>query len=123
MCLRSGHLRSDQKVLHFQCQVYFFRYHIFPEKLLTSTGFWLATIAVLQASPTGFANEGYKFYLLFICSTAAMWIFVFFFLPETSRIPMEEMGLLFGDEVAGTLGGELKHHEHANSEHVESTAS
>jgi MFS family permease len=84
-------------------------------------GFWLATICYLQASPTGFANTGYKFYLLFILLTTAMWIFVYFFMPETSNIPMEEMGLLFGDEIVGTLQQELKNHGHGQHEHHEST--
>lgn len=42
-----------------------------------------------------------------------MWLVVYFYYPETKNIPMEEMGRLFGDEVAGTLEDELKHHGHA----------
>lgn len=89
-------------------------------ELTTNIGFWLATIVYLQASPTGFANSGYKFYLLYILLTAFMWIFVYFLLPETSNIPMEEMGLLFGDEIAGTFQGELKHHSQGDHKHEES---
>lgn len=91
-----------------------------------SQGFWLATIAVLQAAPTGFAKCGWKFWLLFIFSTVALWLFVFFYFPETSGIPIEEMGRLFGDEVAGTLEDSMRNHEkyeagkrHADSEHIE----
>lgn len=89
------------------------------EWLTSNQGFWLATIAYLQASPTGFANAGYKFYLLYILLTAGMWIFVYFYLPETSNIPMEEMGLLFGDEIAGTFQGELKNHSLGDHKHHE----
>lgn len=49
-----------------------------------------------------------------------MWVIVYFFYPETANIPMEEMGRLFGDEVAGTLEDELRHHGHG--EPVEKTA-
>lgn len=45
-----------------------------------------------------------------------MWLVVYFYYPETKNIPMEEMGRLFGDEVAGTLEDELKHHGHAAHE-------
>ncbi|CAK7229979.1 hypothetical protein SCUCBS95973_007417 [Sporothrix curviconia] len=71
-------------------------------------GYWVATIAVLQAAPTSFANCGYKFYIVFISCTVVMWVFAAFCLPETCNIPMEEMGRLFGDEVAGTLEDQLK---------------
>ncbi|CAK7216912.1 hypothetical protein SEUCBS140593_003026 [Sporothrix eucalyptigena] len=77
---------------------------------LSMTGYWLATIAILQAAPTGFANCGYKFYIVFIVCTVVMWLFVALCLPETSNIPMEEMGRLFGDEVAGTLEEQLNQH-------------
>ncbi len=43
-----------------------------------------------------------------------MWLIVYFYYPETANIPMEEIGRLFGDEVAGTLEDELKHHRHAD---------
>ncbi|CAK7236173.1 hypothetical protein SBRCBS47491_009546 [Sporothrix bragantina] len=75
---------------------------------LSMTGYWVATIAILQAAPTGFSKCGYKFYIVFIVCTVVMWLFVAFCLPETTNIPMEEMGRLFGDEVAGTLEDKLK---------------
>ncbi|EXJ83947.1 hypothetical protein A1O3_04614 [Capronia epimyces CBS 606.96] len=87
---------------------------------LSMTGFWLATIAILQAAPTGFANCGWKFYLLFIFCTAAMWLFIAFCFPETGNIPMEEVARLFGDEVAGTLDEELKHHGHGEEMEISS---
>ena len=37
-----------------------------------------------------------------------MIIVIYFWYPETANIPMEEMGHLFGDEVAGSLEGELR---------------
>jgi hypothetical protein len=45
-----------------------------------------------------------------------MWLFVFFFFPETGNIPMEEMGRLFGDEVVGTLEEKLMRHSHSDHE-------
>ncbi|KAJ9628285.1 uncharacterized protein PV06_01269 [Exophiala oligosperma] len=102
--------------------MYIYMSEIWPSEVrsegiaLSVSGQWLASIAFLQASPTGFANCGWKFYLLFVFCTAAMWLVVYFYYPETKNIPMEEMGRLFGDEVAGTLEDELKHHGHAAHE-------
>lgn len=79
---------------------------------ISMVGYWLATIAILQAAPTGFDRCGWKFYLVFVVCTVVMWFFVFFCLPETSNIPMEEIGRLFGDEVAVTLEEHLKQHGH-----------
>lgn len=79
---------------------------------ISMVGYWLATIAILQGAPTGFDRCGWKFYLVFIVCTVVMWFFVAFCLPETSNIPMEEIGRLFGDEVAVTLEEHLKQHGH-----------
>jgi len=94
--------------------MYIYMSEIWPSEIrsegiaLSVSGQWLASIAFLQASPTGFANCGWKFYLLFIFCTTAMWFVIYFFYPETTGIPMEEMGKLFGDEIAGTLVSELR---------------
>lgn len=60
----------------------------------------LTDLVYLQATSTAFANIGWKFYLLFIIISGLGTIFVWWFLPETKNIPLEEMAKLFGDEVA-----------------------
>ncbi|KAK5071465.1 hypothetical protein LTS08_004791 [Lithohypha guttulata] len=62
----------------------------------------IATIALtdlvyLQATATAFANIGWKFYLLFIIISGLGTIAVYFFIPETKGIPLEEMAAVFGD--------------------------
>jgi MFS family permease len=57
----------------------------------------LTDLVYLQATATAFANIGWKFYLLFIIISGIGTIFVWWFLPETKNIPLEEMAKLFGD--------------------------
>lgn len=57
----------------------------------------LTDLVYLQATATAFANIGWKFYLLFIIISGLGTFFVYFFLPETKNIPLEEMAKLFGD--------------------------
>jgi hypothetical protein len=47
-----------------------------------------------------FASIGWKYYLIFIILSVISVVWVYFYLPETKGIPLEEMGRLFGDEVA-----------------------
>jgi MFS family permease len=57
----------------------------------------LTDLVYLQATATAFANIGWKFYLLFIIISGLGTVFVWWFLPETKNIPLEEMAKLFGD--------------------------
>ncbi|KIW80716.1 hypothetical protein Z517_07332 [Fonsecaea pedrosoi CBS 271.37] len=62
----------------------------------------LTNIVLLTTAPTAFQHVGWKFFLLFIITTACGVVFLYFFLPETSSIPLEETATVFGltDEVA-----------------------
>ena len=44
-----------------------------------------------------FANIGWRFYLVFIIISGIGTVCVYFFIPETKGIPLEEMAKLFGD--------------------------
>ncbi|KAF2703768.1 MFS general substrate transporter [Pleomassaria siparia CBS 279.74] len=62
----------------------------------------IATIALtdlvyLQATTTAFANIKWRFYLVFIIITFFGSILMYFILPETKGIPLEEMAKIFGD--------------------------
>lgn len=58
----------------------------------------LTDLVYLQATATAFANIGWKFYLLFIIISGLGTVLIYFFLPETKNIPLEEMARLFGDD-------------------------
>ncbi|KAF2469502.1 general substrate transporter [Lindgomyces ingoldianus] len=57
----------------------------------------LTDLVYLQATTTAFANIGWKFYLIFIIITFFGTTLMFFLLPETKGIPLEEMAKIFGD--------------------------
>jgi hypothetical protein len=52
-----------------------------------------------QISPIAFAEVGYKYYTLFICTNLVGAVTVFFFFPETKGKSLEEIGQIFGDDV------------------------
>ena len=52
-----------------------------------------------QISPIAFAEVGYKYYSLFICTNLVGAVTVFFFFPETKGKSLEEIGQIFGDDV------------------------
>jgi MFS family permease len=71
-------------------------------------GQFLTTITFVEAAPTGFANIGWKFYLIFIALCCISSVVLYFFFPETKQMTLEEIGTFFKDEVAhvdGTTGG------------------
>jgi len=60
---------------------------------------WLFNVLISQTSPIGMANAGWKFYLLFVCLNAADFIIITLFFPETKGKSLEQMAVLFGDDV------------------------
>lgn len=57
----------------------------------------------LEAAPTALAVIGWKYFLLFICLTFVNTIIVWKVFPETKGLSLEEIGEVFGDEVAVKL--------------------
>lgn len=90
---------------------------------------------LLEAAPTAFQNIGYKFWIILICLTLIYAVLVYFFLPETKGMTLEDISVLFGDPVElsfeqalhkeGVRGeGELMEvleKENHHGEHVEAT--
>lgn len=75
--------------------------HIRSQGLAFALGIlFLSTIAYLEAAPTAFAQVGWKYYLLFIILTAINIPLVWWLFPETKGLSLEEIGAVFGDEVA-----------------------
>ncbi|KIX99687.1 uncharacterized protein Z520_04322 [Fonsecaea multimorphosa CBS 102226] len=67
---------------------------------LSISGLFLSSLAILQGAPAGFANIGWRYYLVFISVTSVMVVFMYFYFPETKTLSLEEIGEIFGDEVA-----------------------
>lgn len=67
-------------------------------------GLFTATLIYTQTAPVAFAEVGWKFYILFIIlpllGAAVMWKYF----PETKLLSLEEVGRLFGDDVALDIG-------------------
>lgn len=77
---------------------------IFPNHLRTR-GVALANISLaltdlvyLQVTPLAQATIGWKFWLVFIVISGLGAIVLFFVLPETKGMTLEQIGRLFGDE-------------------------
>ncbi|KAK5162298.1 hypothetical protein LTS14_000645 [Recurvomyces mirabilis] len=62
-------------------------------------GQFIATVILLEAAPTAFQNIGYGFWILLICLTAIYGVLVYYFLPETKGMTLEDISVLFGDPV------------------------
>lgn len=82
---------------------------IFPTHLRSYGISWslsiLFTVAIvyLEAAPTALAVIGWRYYLLFVCLSFINIFMVWKFLPETKGLSLEEIGEVFGDEVAVKL--------------------
>jgi hypothetical protein len=51
----------------------------------------------LQATPTAFANIGWRFYICFIVPGTIGAAIMFFCFPDTKGLPLEEVAAIFGD--------------------------
>ncbi|KAM5364162.1 hypothetical protein ACJZ2D_011663 [Fusarium nematophilum] len=59
-----------------------------------------ATIILLHTAPIRFASVGWKHFLLVTLWSGLFVPAVYFFWPETARLPLEEIGKQLGDEIA-----------------------
>ncbi|KAF7331345.1 General substrate transporter [Mycena kentingensis (nom. inval.)] len=60
---------------------------------------WACNVLISQVSPLGMSRLKYKFYILFVCTNVANALIVLFFFPETKGKSLEEMDVVFGDQV------------------------
>jgi sugar phosphate permease len=78
---------------------------IFPTTLrakgiaLGFTAYFLGAITFTTPMATATRNIGWKIYLVFVACNVISIIIIYFYVPETSGLSLEEMGELFGDEV------------------------
>ncbi|KAJ9638583.1 hypothetical protein H2204_004354 [Knufia peltigerae] len=85
---------------------------IFPSHLrsmgtgLAMSGLFLADTLWLELASTAMATIGWKYYLIFLCLGVVHTIYLYFRLPETSGLALEEIDALFGKAVAGHIQDE-----------------
>ena len=60
-----------------------------------------------QFFPIFLANEGIKCLFFFMAANVLMIAYVWFFIPETKKVPLEEMDALFGGQSHVTEGGHM----------------
>jgi hypothetical protein len=75
-----------------------------------------------QFFPTFLTNVGLKCMFFFMGMNVVLFVFVWFFVPETKQIPLEEIDVLFGganhvDKGAQMLGEADSHATHAAEQH------
>jgi hypothetical protein len=64
-----------------------------------------------QFFPTFLAHKGFNTFWFFFAINLVLAAFVWFFLPETKMVPLEEIDVLFGGENHGEKGGKTDHVE------------
>lgn len=85
----------------FQAVVWLIPSEILPLKLrakgssISTASNWIVNYAVVQITPIAIANIGYKFYVIFAILNASFILPIYFFLPETAGLKLEEVDLLF----------------------------
>jgi hypothetical protein len=103
---------------------------IFPTELraqgvaFSMQGLFLSSILWTAVASPAFANIGYRFYIVFICTSAMMFFIVYFLFPEvricletifkrmltfgqTKGYTLEQLSVVFGDEVVDNQGHRL----------------
>lgn len=75
---------------------------------------WMNNFIVGQVTPDMLSSIGYGTYVLFGILTTLGAGFIWFFVPETKRLTLEEMDVIFGSE--GTAAADLERMEEINRE-------
>lgn len=67
---------------------------------------WLFNVLFSEASPVALQNTAWKYYMVFVVLNAIDFVIIAFLFPETKGKTLEEMAVVFGDEVdiEGVLG-------------------
>jgi hypothetical protein len=69
---------------------------------------WLTTFLIVEITPPMITNIGYKSYIVFAAINLAAIPMVYFFFPETARLPLEAVDLLFSPMEDGSQPGILR---------------
>jgi MFS family permease len=110
--------------LTFDATSYIYCSEIFPS-FMRATGVsfsvsaWLgAALVYNEVAATAFNRIGWKYDLVFVCITVVSLYPVFFMLPETKGLSLEEISQLFGDEVAIDLAHMTEEERKRLDEHL-----
>ncbi|KIX98395.1 uncharacterized protein Z520_05696 [Fonsecaea multimorphosa CBS 102226] len=83
----------------------------------------LTNLVYLQVAPTAFAHIHWRFFLLFISVTTCGLVWIYFFVPETKGVALEELAEIFGDAVAVHAADITVDHDahevHLGGKHIE----
>jgi hypothetical protein len=66
---------------------------------LTFFSYFVGAITYTTPGALAFKNIGWRMYMVWFSCNVVSTVIIYFFLPETARLPLEEVGALFGDEV------------------------
>ena len=69
---------------------------------------WLFNFVITRVTPVAIANIGYRTFIMFGVFCLAMGVFVLFFVPETKRLTLEEIDVLFGNVDAVTRAHDIE---------------
>lgn len=58
---------------------------------------WTMNFVIALVTPLGFDNLGYKYYIVYVCTNAALFVFAFLFIPDTSGLTVEEVDQAYVD--------------------------
>jgi hypothetical protein len=64
---------------------------------LATTANWIWNFTIVEVTPIGVQNLGWKFYLIFMAFNAAFVPIIYLFYPETAGKTMEELDMLYAD--------------------------
>lgn len=70
---------------------------------MASAGFWIINFAVVEFTPSAIENIGWQTYIIFAAFNIVFVPLVYFFFPETTNLPLEDVDHLF--ELKGWTAG------------------
>lgn len=62
---------------------------------------WLFNFVIAEITPIAFANIGYKYYIVFVCTGLFVPILVYFLFPETNQRSVDEIEKIFQSQSIG----------------------
>ncbi|KAF2814692.1 general substrate transporter [Mytilinidion resinicola] len=96
------------------CAAYVYISEIWPTHLRSNgttiglVSFFACSIAYTSPASEGFATIGWKYYWVMICVCLVSATAIFFVLPETAKLTLEEIGERFGDAVVVHFGEQFE---------------
>ncbi|TDL20783.1 sugar transporter [Rickenella mellea] len=99
---------------------------VFPTRLrsigtsVATCSNWGTNVMISEVSPIAMTNIGWKYYLMFVCLNALSFVIIALFFPETKGKSLEEMAVVFGDQI--DAGDVLAKHGDAHLTHADTSS-